>query len=172
MSHVRIFFCIYHFSLHNEHGTWGFLHKKYKEKTCEIAISYSYLSLSIHNYVLTHKTVPHCTPGWDNDGEPRNQVPTKSSFSTEILYRSTAFWHTMHNFESIWAEKDQINNFLSYYGHSCELTPRLLGRNIWKRPRVPTKQILLSHPGVQGRLVELPPGLRLYAAGLVHNGYK
>ena len=35
MSHVRIFFCIYHFSLHDEHGTYGFLHKQYKEKTSE-----------------------------------------------------------------------------------------------------------------------------------------
>ena len=29
--------------------------------------------------------------GWDNHGEPGNQVPTKSSFSTEILSWSPAF---------------------------------------------------------------------------------
>ena len=29
--------------------------------------------------------------GWDNDEEPGNQVPTKSSYSTEIFHRSPAF---------------------------------------------------------------------------------
>ena len=61
MSHVRIFFCIYHFSLHNEHGTYGFLHKQYKEKTCEDLYPYSYLYLSIDIYVITHKTVARWT---------------------------------------------------------------------------------------------------------------
>ena len=99
--------------------------------------------------------------GWDNDGEPGNQVPTKSSYSTEIFGRSPAFWQNMYRYEYNWAEKDQINNFLSYYWHfwwveSIKMVlkvhnSRLLGRNICKRPRVPTKITLLSHPGSRSK---------------------
>ena len=35
MSYVRNNFFIYHFSLHNEHNTYGLIHKQYKEKTCK-----------------------------------------------------------------------------------------------------------------------------------------
>ena len=62
----------------------------------------------------------------------------------------------MYIYEYIGPEKDKLNNVLSYYGHfwwveSIKVNlklhnSRLVGRNIWKRPRVPTKGILLSHP--------------------------
>ena len=96
-------------------------------------------------------------PGWDNDGEPGNQVPTKSSYSTEIFCWSPAFWQNMYRYEYIWAEKDQINNFLSYFWPFWWVkfikmvlkvhNSRLLGRNIWKILGVPMKRILLSHHG-------------------------
>ena len=35
MSHAGKKFTIYHFSLHNEHSTYGLIHKQYKENTCE-----------------------------------------------------------------------------------------------------------------------------------------
>ena len=34
-------------------------------------------------------------PGWDNNGEPGNQVPTKSLYSTKILHGSPSFSKTM-----------------------------------------------------------------------------
>ena len=57
--------------------------------------------------------------GWFNDREPGNQVLTKSSSSSEIFCRSPAFWQNMYKYDYIWAEKGQINSFLSCYGHFC-----------------------------------------------------
>ena len=84
--------------------------------------------------------------GWIMTG---NQIPTKSSFSTKIFVRSPLFWQNMYRYVCIWAENDQINNFLSYYGHCWWVesitivfkihNSRLFGRNIWQIPRVPTK---------------------------------
>ena len=64
----------------------------------------------------------------------------------------------MYRYVCIWAENDQINNFLSYYGHCWWVesitiifklhNSHLLGQNIWKMPRVPPKPILSSHPWV------------------------
>ena len=66
-------------------------------------------------------------PGWDNDGEPGNQVPTKSAISGNFFCIGPAVAQDMYKYDCIWFEKDQINNCYDIMDNTSELNPFKVG---------------------------------------------